>query len=163
MIAALQFLCAMSSAVAMSLALAHALELPGKLRLGCEEYLAIQTIYYPGFTIGGAAEPLTIIALGALLFMLPAGSRIGWLIGAALIAAVATQILFWTIVQPVNRVWLKSIPLDPAGKRFFGTNAAIRERTDWTRLRNRWELGHLARAVTATAAFVLTLVAIIAR
>jgi hypothetical protein len=80
-----------------------------------------------------------------------------------LIAAVATQILFWTIVQPVNRVWLKSIPLDPAGKRFFGTNAAIRERTDWTRLRNRWELGHLARAVTATAAFVLTLVAIIAR
>jgi hypothetical protein len=163
MIAALQFLCAMSSAVAMSLALAHALELPGKLRLGREEYLAIQTIYYPGFTIGGAAEPLTIIALGALLFMLPAGSRIGWLIGAALIAAVATQILFWTIVQPVNRVWLKSIPLDPAGKRFFGTNAAIRETTDWTRLRNRWELGHLARAVTATAAFVLTLVAIIAR
>jgi hypothetical protein len=163
MVAALQFLCAMSSAVAMSLALAHALELPGKLRLGREEYLAVQTIYYPGFTIGGAAEPLTIIALAALLFTLPEGSRIRWLIAAAFIAAVATQILFWAVVQPVNRVWLKSIPLDPAGKRFFGTNAATRETSDWTQLRDRWELGHLARAVTATAAFVLTLVAIIAR
>src|SRR5205823_4785915 len=73
MIAALQFLCAVASAVAMSLALAHALELPGKLRLGREQYLAVQAIYYPGFTIGGVAEPLTIITLGAWLLMLPAG------------------------------------------------------------------------------------------
>jgi hypothetical protein len=37
---------------------AHALELPGKRRLTREQYLAVQPIYYPGFTIVGAAEPL---------------------------------------------------------------------------------------------------------
>jgi hypothetical protein len=39
--------------VAMALALAHALELPGKMRLDKETYLAMQPIYYPGFTMGG--------------------------------------------------------------------------------------------------------------
>jgi hypothetical protein len=34
--------------VAMSMALAHALEYPGKLRLDERTYLAVQTIYYPG-------------------------------------------------------------------------------------------------------------------
>jgi hypothetical protein len=43
----------MLAAVTMALSLAHALELPGKLRLGKEQYLAVQPIYYPGFTIGG--------------------------------------------------------------------------------------------------------------
>jgi len=36
----------MLTAVTMSLALAHALELPGKRRLGKEEYCAVQTIDY---------------------------------------------------------------------------------------------------------------------
>jgi hypothetical protein len=40
----------------MALSLAHALEVPGKLRLNKEQYLAVQTIYYPGFTLGGIAE-----------------------------------------------------------------------------------------------------------
>ena len=40
----------------MALALAHALERPGKMRLSKE--LAIQPIYYPGFTFGGTAEPM---------------------------------------------------------------------------------------------------------
>ena len=39
--------------VAMAPALAHALELPGKLRLDREVYLQVQLIYYPGFTIAG--------------------------------------------------------------------------------------------------------------
>jgi hypothetical protein len=36
--------------VAVAMALAHALELPGKLRLSKEEYLRIESNYYPGFT-----------------------------------------------------------------------------------------------------------------
>jgi hypothetical protein len=159
---ALEFLSALLTAIAMGLALAHALELPGKLRLDREHYLAVQAIYYPGFTFGGAAEPLAIIALAALLFMLPAGTDARWLVGAALIAAVGTQILFWAVVQPVNRHWLQSMPLGPAGKRFFNADAVTSETADWTRLRNRWERGHLARALTATAAFVLTILALIA-
>src|SRR5690554_5131958 len=40
-------------AIAMAFSLAHALELPGKMRLGREAYLTVQPIYYPGFTFGG--------------------------------------------------------------------------------------------------------------
>jgi hypothetical protein len=36
--------------------LAHALEWPGKLRLSREHYLAVQPIYYPGFTYSGFAR-----------------------------------------------------------------------------------------------------------
>ncbi|MGH6841047.1 MAG: DUF1772 domain-containing protein, partial [Methylocella sp.] len=61
MASALHVLTVMLVAIAMALALAHALELPGKLRLSKEQYLAIQRIYYPGFTIGGAAEPLALL------------------------------------------------------------------------------------------------------
>jgi hypothetical protein len=55
--------------VVMALSLAHALELPGKRRLTREQYLAVQRIYYPGFTSGGAAEPLSIVLLVALLVL----------------------------------------------------------------------------------------------
>jgi hypothetical protein len=63
---ALEVLAVILAAVTMSLALAHALELTGKLRLSKEHYLAVQAIYYPGFTIAGIAEVGSIIA--ALFF-----------------------------------------------------------------------------------------------
>ena len=56
MLHALQVVTVISVSVAMALALAHALELPGKLRLTKEAYYAMQSIYYPGFTIGGIGE-----------------------------------------------------------------------------------------------------------
>lgn len=161
MLSLLEFVAAFLTAIAMALALAHALELPGKLRLDREHYLTVQAIYYPGFTIGGAAEPLAILVLVALLLTLPSGGSARWLVGGALLAAAATQILFWAIVQPVNRHWLKAMSLGTAGKRFFETGAAAPD-DDWTRLRDRWERGHLARTVTATAAFALTILALIA-
>ncbi|MGZ2468905.1 hypothetical protein [Sinorhizobium medicae] len=61
-------------AIATALALAHALEWPGKLRLPKDQYLAIQAIYYPGFTIGGVAEPLSLLFTAALLVLMPRGT-----------------------------------------------------------------------------------------
>lgn len=66
---ALEIITVMLAAVTMSLALAHALEPPGKMRLTKEEYLAVQAIYYPGFTLGGIAEFGSIIAALALLIL----------------------------------------------------------------------------------------------
>ena len=80
MYVALQVLTVMLAAVTMALSLAHALEFPGKLRLGKEQYLAVQPIYYPGFTIGGIAEPAVILATLALLIMTPAGTAAFWLV-----------------------------------------------------------------------------------
>jgi hypothetical protein len=59
--------------LAMSLAVAHALELPGKMRLDRETYIAVQSIYYPGFTIGGLfGEGVGMIATLVLLLSTPA-------------------------------------------------------------------------------------------
>jgi hypothetical protein len=60
-------------AIAMSLALAHALELPGKMRLSKETYIAVQTIYYPGFTYGGLSEVLGMLMTLILLLATPTG------------------------------------------------------------------------------------------
>ena len=58
---------------------AHSLDLPGKLRLTREQYLAVQPIYYPGFTVLGVAEPLSIVALVALRAFTPGGTPPFWL------------------------------------------------------------------------------------
>lgn len=55
--------------------LAHALELPGKLQLSKEQYLAVQAIYYPGFTFGGITEPRGVIVTALLVWLLPAARR----------------------------------------------------------------------------------------
>jgi hypothetical protein len=75
----LQVVTIMVVSVAMALSLAHTLELPGKLRLTKEQYLAIQQIYYPGFSYGGSSKipcklgrlsepcsPLFVFGFGAL-------------------------------------------------------------------------------------------------
>ena len=49
----LQVLTVILVVVALVPALAHALEWPGKMRLTKEAYVAVQPIYYPGFTIAG--------------------------------------------------------------------------------------------------------------
>lgn len=84
--------------------IAHAAEYPGKMRLERNDYYAVQTIYYPGFTLGGASEPLAIAALAVLLAFAPLESADFWLVGLALVATVATQAIFWITTQPVNRV-----------------------------------------------------------
>lgn len=56
MLLALEVVSMFFTAVAMSMALAHALEFLGKMRLNPQTYNAVQTIYYPGFTIENEAE-----------------------------------------------------------------------------------------------------------
>jgi hypothetical protein len=160
MLLALEVSATLLVAVAMALSLAHALELPGKKRLDRNQYLAVQTIYYPGFTIGGAAEPAGIIALAALLALTPAGTVRFALIAAALAALAAVQALFWTMTQPVNRHWLKEQRLSGAAERFFAAGATADAAADWTALRDRWERSHLLRAVAAMLAFLLLVVAV---
>src|SRR5215470_3216903 len=100
---ALEVLTLMLAAVTMSLALAHALELPGKLRLKKEHYLAVQAIYYPGFTFGGIAEVAVIPAVLVMLLAAPPRSPQFWLILGALAAFVAVQAIFWRMTQPANK------------------------------------------------------------
>jgi hypothetical protein len=82
----LQVLSILFVAVGMGLSLAHALELPGKLRLTKEIYLVVQTIYYPGFTIGGVfGEFGAMLATLILLVLTPFDNTELWLTLVALL------------------------------------------------------------------------------
>jgi hypothetical protein len=103
-------------AIAMALSLAHVLELPGNLRLDRDTYLKVQTIYYPGFTIGGIREPVAALALLMLLFMTQTGTTAFWLMLMAFIALGLMHLIFWLMTQPVNKLWLASEKLSPASE-----------------------------------------------
>src|SRR5688572_23484333 len=94
-------------AVTMGLALAHALEFPGKLRLNEQTYRAVQAIYYPGFTIGGLiGEFGALVAVTVLLFLIPPGSEYFWWTVATLALLVLGHLTYWVVTHPVNSAWL---------------------------------------------------------
>jgi hypothetical protein len=131
----LQILSITLVAVGMSLSLAHALELPGKLRLERETYLAVQTIYYPGFTIGGLfGEFGATLATLVLLLFTPIGTSSFWITLIALAALLAAHGVYWVVTHPVNQVWLKGQDIHRAGATFLPS--AAKETRRPYRLRN---------------------------
>ncbi|KXF77013.1 hypothetical protein ATN84_13590 [Paramesorhizobium deserti] len=146
--------------VAMALSLAHALELPGKMRLPKETYLAVQQIYYPGFTYGGFSEIGGMIALVVLLFLVPFGEGRFWWLFASLVLLATAHLTYWLFTHPVNNFWLKDMKLEGAGGLFFSVRAGDGS-ADWTKLRDIWEYSHVARAVFAMASFIAASVALI--
>lgn len=153
-------------AVAMSLSLAHALELPGKMRLEKETYIAVQTIYYPGFTFGGLGEGLGMLATFALLLITPSDRPAFWWILTALVALVAMHVVYWVITHPVNKFWLKDMRLKGAGQGFFSLDpmkqgASSDDSSEgWRKLRDRWEYSHVLRAALSVIALIALIIAI---
>ena len=164
MVEVLQIVTVLLVAVAMALALAHALELPGKLRLTKDAYLATQTIYYPGFTVGGICEGVSLIATLATALLMPWGSAAFWLALGAFAAMGAMHAVYWIVTHPVNNFWLKDVELKGAGARFFAADPLQRggdaPAQDWTALRDRWEYSHVARAALALIALALLATAV---
>lgn len=149
-------------AITMALSLAHALEWPGKMRLNREQYLTVQPIYYPGFTIGGFAEGIGIIATAALLAITPYGTPQFWLVVGALVALVVMHLIYWLMTHPVNKFWLQDETLTASATRFFGTgkDGGASPARDWTELRDQWEHSHLLRAVAAMLSLILLVTAV---
>jgi hypothetical protein len=160
MFSILQILTVVFVAAAMALALAHALELPGKMRLSQETYYAMQPIYYPGFTIGGISEPVSIILTIILLFLTPSGSVDFWLTLVALIGLFGMQAVYWLFTHPINQFWVEDESLDRFSSSFFsfGANRSQLENQtrlpEWTELRDRWEYSHVARAGFALVSLI---------
>lgn len=150
---ALSILAVVLVAVTMGLALAHALEYPGKLRLDEATYRQVQAVYYPGFTVGGlVGEAGALLVLPVLLVMLPYGSERFWWAAAAFACLLTCHAVYWTITHPVNGFWLKDTDVGSAGSAFFLLLAG--QETNWQRMRDVWEYSHIARAVLAMAALV---------
>lgn len=121
---ALRILTLLLMVLAMTPALAHALELPGKLRLSKDAYIAMQPIYYPGFTIAGICEPLAIISTAILLFATPWGTADFWLTLAALLGLTGMHAAYWILTHPVNKFWLEDEELSRFGAGFFSFASA---------------------------------------
>ena len=160
----LQVVTATLVSIAMALALAHALEFPGKMRLTEATYRAVQTIYYPGFTIGGIAEGLGLLMLLGLVVLTPRGSAVFWLTLAAFVAFAAMHGVYWLVTHPVNKFWVEGVDMAAAGAKFFRVRATDRgghaPAPDWTVLRDRWEYSHIVRAVLGLASQTLLIAAI---
>jgi hypothetical protein len=146
--------------LAMVPALAHALELPGKLRLAKDAYLAVQPIYYPGFTIAGISEPVAIISTAILLVLTPRQSTHFWLTLVALVGLISMHLVYWLFTHPVNNFWLQGEKVTG----FFSLSSATRQSesrpVDWTDLRDRWEYSHVMRAGLAAISFIALVIAI---
>jgi len=160
----LEILTAFLVAVTMTFALAHAAELPGKMRLGKDTYLAVQPIYYPGFTIGAFSEPAAIVATLVLFVVTWVKGVASWELLAAFALLFIMHAVYWTVTHPVNNFWLSDQKLTGVSAGFVSLgatgNPANRGGEDWKRLRNRWEYSHVARAALCVLSLILVLVAV---
>lgn len=158
MIDLLQVVSVMLVALTAASAMAHAMELPGKMRLDKDVYFAVQRIYYPGFTIAGIAEPASAVATAVLLFVTPESSAAVSLVLMAFLAMLAVNVIYWVRVHPVNKYWIEGQPMGALGTGFFAVQKRKEQRPpDWTELRNRWEYSHAVRAALSSVG-LLTLV-----
>ena len=164
MLGSLQVLTVMVVALPAALSVAHALELPGKKRLDEETYRAVQRIYYPGFTIGGAAEPLGVVATALLLFLTPIGTVAFWLVLIAFLAMLLTVAVYWVAVHPVNKYWMEGQSVNSSSAAFFGAGAKRENwQPEWTELRDRWEYSHVVRAVATSVGLVALVTSLVVR
>jgi hypothetical protein len=138
-------------------AVAHALELPGKMRLSKEGYVSMQRVYYPGFTLAGLAEPAGILITLILLARAPVDYTV-WLT-ITLAGLVGMQVIYWSVTHPVNKVWIEGPRLGASAAASFFAVGARSEKQDWVSLRNRWEYSHVARAGCSAVSVVTLLIA----
>jgi Domain of unknown function (DUF1772) len=129
-----------STAVTMTAAVAHLMELPAKMRYEPSLYVRLHRTLYTNFgRFAGPAEIAAAISANLLAWRTwrerPEAFRPAAVAAGCLAAAHA---IFWSIVQPVN-VEMIRWPLDAIPR-------------DWTKERDRWEYGHAIRAGLVTTA-----------
>jgi len=133
-------------ALSMGASFAHVLELPAKLDLPGDRYLAVQGIYRNFGAVGAVLETGSLVLmLGALV--------LGWrhassppLFVAALVFFAGSLVTWVVVVSPMNAAfasWVRDLPVH------------------WTGTRDRWEWGHVAVFGQKLVAFVLLITALL--
>ena len=157
-------------ALATALAIAHALEMPGKMRLSQQDYLTVQHVYYPTFTIAGAiGEVGGLLATLILLFTWRFDTAPFWLTCIGVVSLLSMQVVYWAMTHPVQKYWFRGEELAPAAAGFFAFNPMERiehetrppmTQGDWTTVRERWEYSHLFRAALGLVALICVVTAV---
>jgi hypothetical protein len=141
-----RFFALFAVALTLGLTFAHVLEIPGKLRLGGDQWLIVQQNLYIGFgTVGAIIEIAGIILVWLLLFM----SRhhraaFYWVLVAASCVTAGLGVWF-RLVSPMNAI-------------VSGSMAASLP-ADWTAVRNQWEVGQAIHAALFALGFGFLLAA----
>jgi hypothetical protein len=143
-----RFATIMLTAVALTAALAHLMELPGKMTYDASLYVMLHRTLYPTFgrTAGWAEGFALLLVIGLAGRVRNRGSAFPLTVAAAVCQASAMAV-FLVFVHPAN-LTMASWPLDAIPP-------------DWSGWRDQWEYGHAARAVLqigALAALVLSVV-----
>ena len=143
----LRLLTIMLTALSLSAAFAHLLEMPAKLNYDGALWLTLLQTLYPTYgMVSGIGEIGAVVATVILTVAVRSAPRVfHWSLLAAL-CMVVTHAIFWIWVQPVNT---ELVPLAPDALP-----------TNWTQLRNQWEYGHAVRAIlqiVALAALVMSI------
>lgn len=123
------FLSLLFSALALAPALAHLLELPGKINLSRADYLTVQQIYR-GWALLGIVVAGALFSTLALTIMSRHQSRAFAFALIALLCIIGAQVVFWTYTFPANQA--------TSNWTFLPEN--------WQSLRTRWEYSHAAGA-----------------
>ena len=131
-------------ALVMGTTLAHALEMPAKMRVSGSFWVECQHLYRFFRYIGGPIEVAAVLISAALAYFTFGRATFG----ASLIASILLIIAFvvWAVVtERVNRQVAKWTAADIP--------------RDWERWRTRWEYSHLVRFLLHFVAFVSSVVA----
>jgi hypothetical protein len=143
----LRYVSIMATAVAMTAAFAHLLELPNKLPLSRDEYLIVQQIYR-GWALLGIVIFVALVAIVWLAVLERHRRRVFALVLGAAACIALSLLVFFTFTYPANQVTANWTVLPD----------------NWAELRRQWEYSH---AVGAGLYFValsfLTLALIVGR
>jgi hypothetical protein len=140
------FVALLSTAVALSGALAHLFSLPNKIGLTSTEYFIVQKAY-AGWNRFAFVLALPFFSILATIWLFRRRPLVIRCAVAALICLVAAQSLFWIYTYPAN-VATENWTVVPA---------------DWELLRDRWEYSHAGGAVFQLLAMAALIVAALAR
>jgi hypothetical protein len=106
---------------------AHIFELPNKLGLAPQDYLTVQKIYR-GWDLFGFVIAASLLATAAHAYLVRANTEsLRWSL-VAFAGIVCTQLLFWTLVYPLNELTRNWNVLPP----------------DFETARRQWEYAHAA-------------------
>lgn len=138
------FLAIFFTALTLSPAMAHLLELPNKMYLTREEYLVVQQIYR-GWALLGVVVFSAVIATGVLSFVLRREWRPFIFSVIAFLCLVGAQVVFWSYTYPANSV----------------TNNWTMLPDNWETLRRQWEFSHATGALLTLVAMASVIVSLL--
>ena len=144
MLDTMRFISLLFTALALGAGLAHALELPNKLKLSREDYLTVQQLYR-GWERLGIVEAIALLSTLILMIMVRDDPRGFGLTLVALLCTTTTLMIFFLFTLPANQ----------------RTNQWTELPANWLALRPQWEYSHAARAGLFLIALIMLILSVL--